>query len=249
MRHECGVALLVLLAAGVPQAAVFAFNKSTEPEVARTRLREPEDCGSIVSVNVKPPVILPSPLTPFSKDQTLASAYWDVYRILRADNSCSRFYGGSVAALMVFNSLAAQLKKSSIEDTATGALMKGFTMTVMNSQTGLTYRLFEKATLNADGPFYQHRSRRTNRPIQDIGRYPPATRQARALILLHELGHLMPGPDSQWLLPNDGSDAALSQRNTEFVETQCREQLKALRHEQEWPAGFEQPALAHRANE
>ncbi|MDQ3755303.1 MAG: hypothetical protein M3371_11305 [Acidobacteriota bacterium] len=248
MRHECCVALLVLLAAGVPQATVLAFDKGTEPEVARARLREPEDCGSIVSVSVKPPIILPSPLTPFSKDRTLASAYWDVYRILRADNSCSRFYGGSVAALTVFNSLAAQLKKSAIEDTDTGALMRGFTTTVMNSQTGLSYRLFEKATLNADGPFYQKRSHRTGRDIQRIGSQPPGTRQARALILLHEIGHLMPGPDGQWLLPNDGHDASRSQRNTTLVEAQCGAQLKALQHEPAWPAEFEQPALARRAN-
>lgn len=249
MRHECCVALLVLLAAGAPQMVALTPDGSTEPEVARVRLREPEDCGSIVSVSVKLPAILPSPLTPLGKDETLASAYWDVYRILRADNSCSRFYGGSAAALTVFNSLAAQLKKGAAEDTNTGALMKGFTATVRNAQTGLSYRLFEKATLNAEGPFYQKKSYRTGRDIQRIGSQPPGTRQARALILLHELGHLMPGPDGQWLLPNDGDHASLSQRNTALVETQCREQLKALRHEPAWPADFEQPALARRANE
>jgi len=242
------VALLVLLAAGSPRIVALASGGNTEPEVARARLREPEDCGSITFINVKPPVILPSPLMPLGKDEIFASAYWDVYKILRADNSCSRFYGGSVAALTVFNSLAGQLKKSTAEDTDTGALMKGTTMVVSNQTTGLTYRLFEKAMLNADGPFYQKRSRRTQRDIQSIGSHSPGTRQARALILLHELGHLMSGPGGGWLLPNDGADPLLSVRNTVLVERQCREQLKALKHEKAWPADFEQPALARNAN-
>lgn len=244
MRRECCVTLLVLLAAGATQIAALAIDKDIEPEVERVRLREPEDCGSLVFSKVTLPATLPLPLTPGIKDQTLASAYWDVYRILRDDNSCSRFYGGSVASLTVFNSLAAQLKKDTIEETSTGARMKGPTTTVMNGQTGLTFRLFEKAVLNADGPFYQRWSHRTRREFLKIGSYSSGTRQARTLILLHELGHLMRGPGGQWLLPNDGENYLLSQKNTHLVELQCREQLKALRHENAWPADYEQPALA-----
>lgn len=244
MRRECCVTLLVLLAAGATQIVALAVDKDTEPKVERARPREPEDCGSIVAGAGKLPAILPAPLTSSVKDQTLASAYRDVYAMLRADNSCSRFYGGSVAALTVFNSLAAQLKKDTIEDTSTGARMKGTTATVMNHQTGLTFRVFEKAVLNADGPFYQRRSHRTGRDFQRIGSYSSGTRQARALILLHELGHLMRGPEGRWLLPNDGEDSWLSQKNTLVVELQCREQLKELRDEPAWPADFEQPVLA-----
>jgi hypothetical protein len=46
-------------------------------------------------------------------------------------------------------------------------------------------------------------------------------------MLLHELGHLIRGP-AGWLLPNDGGDAALSDRNTRTVESRCSEQLLAL---------------------
>jgi hypothetical protein len=42
------------------------------------------------------------------------------------------------------------------------------------------------------------------------------------------MGHLIRGQDG-WLLPNDGGDAALSDRNTRTVESRCLGQLLALR--------------------
>ncbi len=44
-------------------------------------------------------------------------------------------------------------------------------------------------------------------------------------MLLHELGHLIPGKDKNWLLPNDGGDAILSTRNSRTVENHCEEQI------------------------
>jgi hypothetical protein len=65
-------------------------------------------------------------------------------------------------------------------------------------------------------------------PRFQVGRFPAASRPARALMLLHELGHLIRGSEG-WLLQPDGGDAVLSDRNTRTVESRCKEQLLALR--------------------
>jgi hypothetical protein len=97
-----------------------------------------------------------------------------------------------------------------------------------NHRTGVTYRLFDRAMINRDGPFAPG-GRPGAAPPTRVGRYASHTRPARALILLHELGHLVEGPGGGWLLPNDGGDYLLSERNTERVEAHCIEQLKAIR--------------------
>jgi hypothetical protein len=62
----------------------------------------------------------------------------------------------------------------------------------------------------------------------DVGSFSPGSRRARALILLHELGHLIEGPDGKWLLPDDGFDGQQSNANSLRVEKTCRVQLEAL---------------------
>ena len=61
-----------------------------------------------------------------------------------------------------------------------------------------------------------------------VGRFAAETRQAKALLLLHEMGHLVGTPDGGWLLPSDGGNPELSERNTRTVESQCLKQLLAL---------------------
>jgi hypothetical protein len=62
-----------------------------------------------------------------------------------------------------------------------------------------------------------------------VGHFPPGSRQARVLILLHELGHLIQGEDGDWLLPDDGFNGTVSNANTLRVQQQCRAQLDALK--------------------
>jgi hypothetical protein len=62
-----------------------------------------------------------------------------------------------------------------------------------------------------------------------VGRFPPGTRRARALILLHELGHLIENENGAWLIPDDGYDDATSSRNTLVVQRACRRQLETLK--------------------
>jgi hypothetical protein len=105
--------------------------------------------------------------------------------------------------------------------------MIGETVMVTNLRYRLTsYRLFDKAELNLDGPFYRISP---SHPHRIIGGFRPNTREARVTILLHELGHLIGRPDKQWLLPNDGADERLSDENTARVIAVCGRQIRRLR--------------------
>jgi hypothetical protein len=62
----------------------------------------------------------------------------------------------------------------------------------------------------------------------DVGNFAPGSRGARALILLHELGHLIQGEDGDWLLPDDGFNGTQSKANTLRVQQVCAKELQAL---------------------
>ena len=170
----------------------------------------------------------PQPLVFSHRDYELTQAYSDVFKILSDENSCSNFYGGPRKATAVLNGFVPLvqshrlLKELSFE-------MTGSTRILHNPITGLSYRLFDRAVINSDGSFYRRRLDSLHRFPADVGSFPPGTRQARALILLHELGHLMKGDDGAYLLPDDGHDGALSNRNTLRVQRACRVQLETLK--------------------
>ncbi|HEV2835225.1 MAG TPA: hypothetical protein VGW58_07905, partial [Pyrinomonadaceae bacterium] len=107
--------------------------------------------------------------------------------------------------------------------------MTGRPRRILDAPTGTSYRLFDNAVVNLDGGFYQRRPDLTRKFPPDVGTFRPGTRQARALILLHELGHLIQGEDGEWLLPDDGNDDRRSRANTRFVQSVCRAQLETLK--------------------
>ena len=174
------------------------------------------------------PLTVPPPLANLSGDALFKQAYEDVYRILSEDNECSRFYGGSAPSAYVFNQLAAQFKSAQIGDGRMAGQMSGETTSVLHAPSGLTFRLFEKAVLNTNGPFYRRRGGHSELRVSHVGSFAPDTRGARALILLHELGHLVKGGGGRWLLADDGREPSQSERNTELVEEHCGSQLRAL---------------------
>lgn len=47
-------------------------------------------------------------------------------------------------------------------------------------------------------------------------------------MLLHELGHLVKGPEGNWLLPDDGNDVEASSNNSKKIEDVCGDQIKEL---------------------
>jgi hypothetical protein len=171
---------------------------------------------------------VPTPMELIRKDSAYTSAYHDVYHILSGQNPCSSFFGGSSTAVEVLNDLFSKLETTRLSERKTGLSMSGKTRYVMNARTGATYRLFEKAVINTNGPFYQRKFSAADPFVPNIGSFQPNTREARAAILLHEMGHLLQGADGRWLLPNDGTSDELSRKNTTTIESRCGEQIKAL---------------------
>jgi hypothetical protein len=155
------------------------------------------------------------------------TAYMDAWSILNEDNSCSRFFGGSLKATLVLNKLANQIEHEPLKDSSIGIRMKGVVMNVMDAPTGISYRLFERVVINSEGPFYKRPAPSGNNAFS-CGIFPPNTREARVSMLLHELAHLIRGADGNWLIPNDGNDPEKSRQNTATVEAKCVDQIKAL---------------------
>jgi len=174
------------------------------------------------------PSLQPLSLPDAAKLTPLDQAYLDVYSILREENECSRFYGGP-AAIEVLNQLAKQLKPSYF-NRFIALRMKGKIAYAMNNATKLQYRIFEKAELNHNGPFYKSNIFPLDSTVPRVGEFSPNTREARITIMLHEIGHMIQRADGQWVLPNDGDDSEISKENTQKVIDVCREQIRERGH-------------------
>ena len=162
------------------------------------------------------------------KDWDITQTYFDVFTILSTKNSCSQFYGGPRAGTIVLNDLVTQLKAEPLFQEISFQ-MEGRPRFVRDHRTGVLYRLFDKATVNTNGSFYQRRESVMRNVPADVGSFVPASRPARALILLHELAHLIEGENGAWLIPDDGFNVAQSRANTLRIQEVCRAQLKALK--------------------
>lgn len=173
------------------------------------------------------PLPVPTPLDLKATPVVDAESYNDVVGILSTENPCSRFFGGPVGAVEAFNEFARSLRKGPLKGKTTILQMSGSYTNFENNRTGAIYRIFDKATVNSNGPFLLRVAMPHTTHLR-IGRFPVHTRQARALVLLHELGHLMPGEGGGWLLQNDGDNPLLSDRNTQRVESVCLKELLAL---------------------
>jgi hypothetical protein len=160
------------------------------------------------------------------KDFDLNQAYADVYKILSNQNTCSSFYGGPREAIVVLNSFVGDIKSQEL------ARDVAFRMTGrprLIREPGASYRLFEKAMVNTKGSFYQRRNNSLRKFPSDVGSFSAGSRPARALILLHELGHLIQADNGDWLLPDDDLNASQSTANTLRVQQECRQQLDKLK--------------------
>jgi hypothetical protein len=216
----------MLVAAAFGAAAARAAGGCCgDPEAPGTKVFDEVRPGA---GGVKPPGASPRP-TPLDHEAeglAVGSAYRDVFQLLKDDNPCSRFFGGSRVAVKVFNELARQLRRKTLGAGDVGLVMKGSYTWYQDARGGASYRLFDEAAVNSNGPFFVVPPPSGAR--FQVGRFPATSRAGKALMLLHELGHLIRGP-SGWLLPNDGGDAGLSDRNTRTVESRCLGQLLALR--------------------
>ena len=157
------------------------------------------------------------------EDNVFSSAYYDVLEILNSRNRCSEFFGGSTT-IGVFNQMVAKMRKDFLSADI-GIRMSGKTENIVSSQTNRIYRLFEKVSLNGNGPFYRSRNFNSGPSPLGVGTYGANTRQVRVLMLLHELGHTVTTDDGKWLLPDDGENEGLSQRNSMKVEKECGQEI------------------------
>ena len=170
----------------------------------------------------------PPRLTFAKKDWDLTTAYFDVFSILSTENTCSSFYGGPRTATTVLNGFVARVKTQPILREISFQMM-GRPRLIRDPGTRAYYRLFDRTTVNSNGSFYQRRADPMRKFPSNVGSFAPGSRPARALILLHELGHLIQGQNGDWLIPDDGYDGEQSKANTLRVQQACRAQLRTLR--------------------
>jgi len=170
----------------------------------------------------------PHPLALRKRDWNLSRAYSDVFNILNSENPCSSFYGGPRSATTVLNGFV-RLVKSQPLVPEVSFQMEGTSRLIRDPATGAFYRLFERIMVNTNGSFYQRRADSMDKFPSNVGTFSPGSRRARALILLHELGHLMQGENGDWLIPDDGHDGPQSQANTLRIQQACGRQLNTLK--------------------
>jgi len=178
---------------------------------------------SIVSAKAVTPSV-PSPLV--AEDKILGTAYYDTVSILSAPNECSDFFGGS-SAVEAFNDLISEVQKDYLSP-GIGIRMSGATTNVFNVRTKKRHRLFDKVSINGNGPFYRTKLTNAQASVAGVGRFAPNTKEARVLMFLHELGHVVKGESGDWLLSDDGADDSKSKDNTKKIEDVCGEQIRSL---------------------
>ena len=161
------------------------------------------------------------------KDWSITQAYLDVFKILSNQNTCSDFYRGPRTATTVLNGFVRRVKSQSLLREVSFEMVGGPRI-IRDPATGASYRLFEKTMVNTNGSFYQRRADPMRKFPSDVGNFAPGSRAARALILLHELGHLIQDENGEWLIPDDGFDNRQSKENTLRVQQACRKELNAL---------------------
>lgn len=183
-----------------------------------------DDARNVVEPTSVPVPSAPSPL--ISQDKVLGSAYYDAVSILGSNNPCSDFFGGP-DSVEVFNELVSRIRKDELS-VGIGMRMSGPTTNVYNARTKKNYRIFDKVALNSRGPFYRKNAALWEPSVPMVGSFKPSTKEVRALILLHELGHVMKGSDGHWLLPDDGKDEGLSRANSQRIEAVCQDEINSL---------------------
>ena len=188
-------------------ASVFASVSSEQKREHLRRLRT----GELKRMNLSP----------------VDRAYLDVRTLLDQQGPCNEFFGGNTIEKVV-EELVVQLREERFSDSRTGVRMSGSVTLFDDSEKRLSYRLFEIAELNTQGPFYKAKVFAPDPYVPAVGTFGPNTREVRALILLHELAHLVQGKDHTWLIPDDGNNPQLSRLNTSTVESRCGRQIRAL---------------------
>lgn len=176
--------------------------------------------------------------------------------ILSGENDCSKFFGGAgLEALLELETAVGSASNggySNLGDSVTGIKMNVPTkvnlseLPLSNLPSGYVAIAPSRVMINSNGPFARMVSSGTT--LSRPGRYNPGSLQSRVLQLLHELGHLVvvrsqlsykfmtvSGARRRYemrllvpLLPLDGNDKNLSEKNTDRVLKACRSEIDKL---------------------
>ena len=211
---------LRLVTAFLIMAEIVAANLTANAQHRAVDLKSERNSG----------VISGARLTPVSSKgaEPLEQALQDAISILSSNNLCSRFYGDPNTAVEVLNRLGTNFQIHLLPDSRTGIEMSGDFTYFAQPERLAGYRLFAEATINIRGPFFKAKLFPSEPYMPGVGSFPPNTREARVLMLLHELGHLVEGQDGRWLILDDGNAPGISFQNTALIEAQCRLQILSL---------------------
>ena len=197
--------------------------QSVQAQAQQANENKPVAIDEVAAPSEEPP----QRLVVTRKDWNITQAYIDVFEILSNQNPCSDFYRGPRTATTVLNGFVTRVKSQQLLREVSFE-MAGSPRIIRDPAIGASYRLFEKTMVNTNGSFYQRRADPMRKFPSDVGNFAPGSRAARALILLHELGHLIQGENGDWLIPDDGYDGTQSKANTLRVQQACRKELNAL---------------------
>jgi hypothetical protein len=201
--------------------------KATAPTILGDDCRPNFADGAPSVVEGRTSVPLPAAPTPLiSQDKLLGTAYYDALSILSSNNQCSDFFGGP-DSIDAFNEIVTRIQRD-VLTAGIGMRMSGSTTNIHDARTKKDYRLFAKVTINSRGPFYRRKAGLWEPTVPRVGSFEPNTKEARVLMLLHELGHVVKGSDGRWVLPDDGRDEGLSRANSDKVQDVCAGQIHEL---------------------
>jgi len=209
-RHAC-----VVLTAFFVTAEIVMTDLTTNAQQKMESLTVERNNAAISASRTKP--------VPY-----IEQALQDAMSILSKNNPCSRFFGDTKTAQEVLPRLAARFQIRLLRDSRIGLEMSGALTYFDQTENHRAYRLFDAATINLRGPFFKAKVFPADPYVPPVGGFRPNTREARVLILLHEMAHLLKGGDGNWLVPDDGDNPALSKQNTALIESQCRAQIRSL---------------------
>jgi RHS repeat-associated protein len=153
---------------------------------------------------------------------------YDIGQIFSGDSDCTRFFGGMEVAPYILQRL--ELQPGSLPNRDVGIQMT-FPTTADGAYQNVQYRRpSTSGVVNTDGPFYSAFYPGTSDRRPNVGPYRAGTAQARVLMVLHEMAHMIRPPGGTgWLIPNDGplhpNYPNQSRENTQTVHDVCGDEI------------------------
>jgi len=162
----------------------------------------------------------------------LEEAFTSVGLILEDGGRCSKFFCGSAGERPNADELALATIRSIAKigpypgRSAVGiAQLPPIRISVPSMNSSYQIRIATTMLVNEKGPFFRGTDPQTLRPFPDIGGYRTGTREARIVMILHEMAHVIRANPSgaPLLIPDDNEDdgAGVSRDNSNVIRREC----------------------------